>query len=781
MPASVLLKQLASSMCLGSNRHALLQACYGHTSKSKGSAFLWYEQQQHAITAIRAMHGQLCLPRRHSAPARPLTVRPALHSRKQAPLAAPAFGGPAAHGAYAGAPALPVYGGTGLYGTGGYEGCHDPQRHFHGGGSGGYEGAHELQPPAQQYGGAPQPCSADPMLAQVPDSQSLYRNGSATHAQGGGAAGEQARGAQRPQDVQGMLDTLQMLSLGAGGSGSGPGGSGGGGVYQGGPDDGARGYQGEPPMPHNVHSAQRPASYNTLTGPPGRTTAASGRGGYNGSGGGYGAQQPLSEAQLQQLRSMVSLQQQQQEAPRGQAAYARYGFPEHGSADLGPPGSSYDASRRSTDFSAEQHALGTGGLRSVSVDFRDEPQFPHGAQPPPQQAGHGDAGGPPGAGDGGEDQQQQARYEAALSAHSAALSLLHSSGSHSQGSQAALTRPGSGAGGGQAQRSGQSHGAPVSDPSQTSNNSRSSQSNAYNNPPSGTCGVGGGAAADGAQSCERAGSAASGSPSSARAARWARMPDGQLRGAGGAPPAHLASASAHQSSLPSMPELQPLSAAGLPHLGVVHGAMANRANRSGHPGPHGAFQPTSGTANDPGNAWAVQSAGWSSSSSGGCPGGPHMRSAEYGSLHAYSDAGNASNASNTCSALFAQMAAAYGGAGGSAPPPPPHHAVHSKSASGERPARPQARPPAHEPAPPMFDDAEKGGCRAVPSAARARSASKGEPVAERRDPEPAGSASVASGSLRDLARHSVQQPTPGGSCAADGPQADRHLSKLPTA
>ena len=84
-----------------------MQACYGHTTKSKGSAFLWFEQQRHAVMAIIAMHGQLMLPRRNAAAARPLTVRPALHVHKlaepprlpppplpQLPLPAPLFPSP---------------------------------------------------------------------------------------------------------------------------------------------------------------------------------------------------------------------------------------------------------------------------------------------------------------------------------------------------------------------------------------------------------------------------------------------------------------------------------------------------------------------------------------------------------------------------------------------------------------------------------------------------------------------------------------------------------------
>jgi hypothetical protein len=59
-----------------------MQACYGHTGKSKGSAFLWYATRQHAKLAMLTMHGQLSLPQRTGHAGRPLTVRPALQSRK---------------------------------------------------------------------------------------------------------------------------------------------------------------------------------------------------------------------------------------------------------------------------------------------------------------------------------------------------------------------------------------------------------------------------------------------------------------------------------------------------------------------------------------------------------------------------------------------------------------------------------------------------------------------------------------------------------------------------
>jgi hypothetical protein len=65
----------------------VVQACYGHTAKSKGSAFVWYAQREHATMAMLAMHGRLSLPKRDGHNGRPLTVRPAVHAR-----ASPAHG-----------------------------------------------------------------------------------------------------------------------------------------------------------------------------------------------------------------------------------------------------------------------------------------------------------------------------------------------------------------------------------------------------------------------------------------------------------------------------------------------------------------------------------------------------------------------------------------------------------------------------------------------------------------------------------------------------------------
>ena len=581
-----------------------VQACYGHTSKSKGSAFLWFEQQQHAIIAILAMHGQLCLPRRHGAPARPLTVRPALHSRKQAPrapLTAMTFvtppgahlaGGAAGGGAMAG----PMYPAPGMYAQdyAARRGTMDPiAGSAHNAALGGAYAADTYPPGAQQpapyFGDAPPP---------------VYGAGGApvdTHAAGGGS-GAGGGGARAAEDYRGMVDQLQTMRLGGGDGSSGGGGS---------------GYQGSAAHSHQ-HSAQHPASFNTLAAAP------------YGDGAGPSQsfatpQPPMLENQLEQLRAMVA---------------QRYATQQHG-YDIAYGGSGYrgeGSGGYSSEYAGSHHRLGSqqlSGGGSGSHHGLGSQQF----------GGYG----------GSHDRNEAARFEAAQSAHSAALSLLHhgsgsagSAGTHSQASQSQpivahhLQQPGGSATASapdvrhSAGTSGTTHSVGAATHSAASNIGAGGE---------GGDGNGGGGMLDPANT----------SGGSGRASRHARMPlpipESSAHGAQSPdmqiPWQPLANTSSAQSSLPSMPELHPLSVehAALPHVGrgaprhTPHASNASQLS-CGYGGGGGS---ASGHSNDPAHAaaWAVRSAGWSSSSATfssnatAAPGGARMRSGEYRSGDMY--------------------------------------------------------------------------------------------------------------------------------------------------
>lgn len=358
----------------------LVQACYGHTSKSKGSAFLWYEQQQHAVMAILAMHGQLCLPRRNAAAARPLTVRPALHSRKPHGADAPSpYGAQFLPGRGPQGGAAFGYGGGALYGEPAYGGgaprmpaIPQPLRHDvqppesglpFGGALAGFAYPGSVAGPAAGGGYAP------PGYHDMPPAQrgsafagDMHRAASA----GGGSAGfaqghpgmpsgalSGVGGAQQDAGYQSMLDSLHAMSMQAAGgdAGDGGGGSGAGAGASARPayahaeasgrpsQDMAAAPLGEP------QSAQHPASYNTLA--PSQGDA----------GGAAGAAPGMAFAQQatqhQQLLALLQMQAQRQQMHQ-QQHQRQLSQPQ---AQSGPGGSASDAGAPPHFASAGHHRL----------------------------------------------------------------------------------------------------------------------------------------------------------------------------------------------------------------------------------------------------------------------------------------------------------------------------------------------------------------------------------------------------------------------------------------